>query len=120
MGSKTKRQTEIQQIEKMMSTEYSKFNCQDNILARATGFASANAIREHTVATEELVAELTECHSKQIEALIKSNNAAIQKLTAAILSNKISDKSIPRAGSETQTRTAKSQLWVVKKSKLCW
>ena len=37
-------------------------------------------------ATEELVAELTEKQAKQVEALIKANNYAMEKLTAALLS----------------------------------
>jgi hypothetical protein len=72
-----------------MSTKYSKINCQYAVTARATGHASANnAVEEFAQATEELVAELTEKHSKQIEALIKANNKAMAKLTAALLQSK--------------------------------
>jgi hypothetical protein len=38
--------------------------------------------------TEDSLAELTEKQSKQIEILIKSNNEAMEKLTAALLANK--------------------------------
>jgi hypothetical protein len=63
-------------------------NCQDAVTARATGHASANAVEEFVQATEELVVELTEKHSKQIKALIKSNNKAMATFTAALLENK--------------------------------
>ncbi len=39
-------------------------------------------------ATEELVAELTKPHTKQVELLIKSNSKAIKIFTAAILAQK--------------------------------
>ena len=68
----------------VMCSEFSKLNCQDATMARATGHASAHAMQEFARATEELVAELMEKHSKQIEALIKANNEAMVKLTAAI------------------------------------
>ena len=53
-------------------------------------------------ATEELVAELTERHSKQVESIIKSNSEATEKLTAAILANK------PAATSTTTNKSAKA------------
>jgi hypothetical protein len=59
----------------LMCTEYSKANCQDTVSARATGHASANNVMEdYAAATEELVKNLTKCHSKQLEALIATNN----------------------------------------------
>lgn len=101
------------ELKNMMNREYSKANRHDNISARATGFASANAIREHTKATEELVAELTERHARQIETIIQANNEAMQKLTAAILNNKIADASVTRNGAENQSK--KAQLWAEKR-----
>ena len=78
----------------VMCTEYAKLNRQDATTAKATGHASANMVEEFAQATEELVAELTEKHAKQIEALIKANNDAMQKLTAAITSNKTLEASV--------------------------
>ncbi len=73
----------------LMCAEYSKLNRQDSTMARATEHASANNIvKEMAQATEELVAELTEKHSKQVKALIKANNDAMDKLTTAIMANK--------------------------------
>ncbi len=73
----------------VMCAEFSKLNRQDSITARATGHASANNVVEQMAnKTEELVVELTERHSKQVESIIKSNSEAMEKLTAAILTNK--------------------------------
>ena len=72
-------------------------------------------------ATEELVAELTEQHNKQIEALIKSNNEAMEKLTAAILANKPSKAGAaptPAAASKSEAaakKAAKAAAWEEKK-----
>ncbi len=45
-------------LKTMMSTEYSKINCQDAVTARATGHALVNnVVEEFAQATEELVAE---------------------------------------------------------------
>ncbi len=73
----------------LMCSKFSKLNHQDSTTARAAGHASANNfVKEMTQATEELVTELTEKHTKQVEALIKSNKEAMEKLTAAILAYK--------------------------------
>ena len=93
-----------------MCTEFAKLNRQDNTTARATGHGSANAVNEYAMATEELVAGLTEKHSKQIEELIKANNDAMAKLTAAILDNKI--PSTANSG-QSNTKSAKQQ-WAEK------
>ncbi len=65
----------------LMCTEYAKAHRQDGISARATGYASAhNVMEEYAAATEELVENLTEQHTKQLEALIKANNDNMAKL----------------------------------------
>jgi hypothetical protein len=98
-------------LKDFMCTEYSKLNHQDATTARATGHASANnMVEEMTQATEELVTELTKCHTKQIETLIKSNNEAMEKLTAAILANK------PASASDSlAAKSAKAIKWAEKK-----
>ena len=56
----------------VMCTEFAKLNRQDATTARANGHASANSVaEEYAKATEELVAELTEKHAKQIKELSK-------------------------------------------------
>ena len=62
-------------------------------------------------ATEELVAELTERHTKQVEALIKANNDAMEKLTAAIIANKPAN-----AGNMSgNSKASKAAAWAEKK-----
>lgn len=94
----------------VMCTEFAKLNRQDNTTARATGHGSANAVDEYAMATEELVAGLTEKHSKQIEELIKANNDAMAKLTAAILDKK--NPSTANSG-QSNNKSAK-QRWAEK------
>ena len=107
-------------LKTMMSIEYSKLNRQDSVTARATGHASANAVEEYAQATEELVAELTEKNAKQIEALIKANNDAMAKLTAALLDNKTpangaaTPKPTAATPTTTGTQSAKAQRWAEK------
>ena len=94
----------------VMCAEFSKLNRQDATTARATGYASANNVVKQLVkATEELVAELTKRHSKQVESIIKSNSETMEKLTAAILANK------PAAKSSTANKSAKAAAWAEKK-----
>ena len=107
-------------LKTMMSLEYSKLHRQDTTTARATGHASANAVEEFAQATEELVAELTEKHSKQIEALIKANNDAMAKLTSALLEIKSQTPSqtptTPAAATQgpTTAQLTKQQRWAEK------
>ena len=105
----------------LMCTEFAKLNRQDATTARATGHASVhNVVEEMAQATEELVAELTERQGKQVEALIKSNNDAIAKLTAAILGNKPtpSAPSASTSNSEAAAKAAaKKAAWEEKKKK---
>jgi hypothetical protein len=105
----------------LMCTEFAKLNRQDATTARATGHASIhNVVEEMAQATEELVAELTERQGKQVEALIKSNNDAIAKLTAAILGNKPTP-SAPSASTRNSEASAKAAAkkaaWEEKKKK---
>jgi len=101
----------------LMCAEYSKFNRQDATTARATGHASAsNMVEEMAQATEELVAELTERHTKQVEALIKTNSEAIEKLTAAILSN----NKAPAGTANSATRSDAEKKAYQKKRKDAW
>ena len=94
----------------VMCAEFSKLNRQDATTARATGHASANnVVKQMAKATEELIAELTERHSKQVESIIKSNSEAMEKLTAAILANK------PAATTVTANKSVKAAAWAEKK-----
>ena len=76
-----------------------------------------NIVEEMAQATEELVAELTERHSKQVEALIKSNSEAMEKLTAAILTNKptATATAAGNTASKAAAASAKAAKWAEKK-----
>lgn len=101
-------------LKTVMCAEFSKLNRQDTTTARAKGHAAINnVVEEMTIATEELVAELTERHSKQMEALIKANNEAIEKLTLAILSNKPATNGT--YGDKAYTKSAKATAWAERK-----
>jgi hypothetical protein len=109
----------------VMCAEFSKLHRQDSTTARASGHASVNnVVEEMAQATEELVAELTERHSKQVEALIKANSEAMEKLTSAILANKptATGATVHNANhnnatnsAATAARAAKAAAWAEKK-----
>ena len=99
-------------LKAVMCTEYAKLNKQETS-ARATGHASANFVQELAQATEELVAELTEKQSKQIETLIKSNNDAMEKLTAALLANK--PESSTNNSASAPNKAEKKKAWEERK-----
>ena len=102
----------------LMCTEFSKLHRQDSTTARASGHASVNnVVEEMAQATEELVAELTERHSKQVEALIKANSEAMEKLTLAILANKptATGTTAPNSATNTAAKAAKAAAWAEKK-----
>ena len=91
----------------LMCSKFSKLNRQDSTTARAAGRASANNfIKEMAQATEELVAELAEKHTKQVEVLIKSNKEAREKLSAAILANKSGNPATTATNSNSSSSKA--------------
>ena len=67
--------------------------------------AVKNVVEEMAKATEEWVAELTEWQSKQVEALIKANSEAIEKLMAAIMAKPATTGTNT---SKVQNKTAKA------------
>ena len=110
-------------LKTLMCAEFAKLNWQDSTTAKATGHASANnVVEEMAQATEELVAELTERHTKQIETLITSNNQAIEKLTAALLAGKVPNPAASGASGNVAAdataavnKAAKAAAWAEKK-----
>ena len=100
----------------VMCTEFAKLNRQDLTTARSTGHASANSVaEEYAQATEELVAELTEKHAKQIAELSK----AMAQLTAAINLKPntvpVTNAATPAANtSKTAAQLSKAQRWAEK------
>ncbi len=97
----------------VMCAEFSKPNQQDATTARATGHASVNnVVEEMAQATEELLAELTKWHTKQVESLIKSNSKALEKLTATILAQKPAVTGT--AAGKPTSKAAKVAAWTEK------
>jgi hypothetical protein len=73
-------------------------------------------MEEMAQATEELIAELTEKQSRQVETLIKANNEAIEKLTAAIkASNQGSNSSNNQGNKSGQNNSSGSTATAVDK-----
>jgi hypothetical protein len=96
-------------LKTVMCTEFSKLNRQDSTTAQATGHALANNIMEEMAqATEELIAELTEKQSRQVETLIKANNEAIEKLTAAIKASNQGSNSLNQENRSSQNNSSGS------------
>ena len=68
-------------IKLFMLAEYAKENKQNKQTAKQL---KANAIEEQAEATEELIANLTEAHTRQIESLIKANTEAMKEMMSLV------------------------------------
>ena len=64
-------------IKLFMSTEYAKESKQNKQSAKQL---KANAMEEQAEATEELIANLTEAHTRQVESLIKANMETMKEM----------------------------------------
>ena len=71
-------------IKTFISTEYARENKQNKLTAKQF---KANLIEEQAEATEELIATLTENHTRQMETLIKSTTDAMKEMMQLIKSN---------------------------------
>ena len=88
-------------IKIFMSTEYAKENKQNKQTAKQM---KANAIEEQAEATEELIANLTEAHTRQIESLIKANTEAMKEMMSLV-----KDRTITPTSSTNQTSEEKKK-----------
>ena len=88
-------------IKLFMSAEYAKENKQNKQTAKQM---KANAIKEQAEATEELIANLTEAHTRQIEALIKANTEAMKEMMSLV-----KDKTITPINPTNQTSEEKKK-----------
>jgi hypothetical protein len=68
-------------IKTFISTEYSKANKQNKLTAIQF---RVNALEEQAEATEELIAQLTEAHTHQMETLIKSTTEAMKEMLSLV------------------------------------
>jgi hypothetical protein len=70
-------------IKSFIAAEYARENKQNILTAKQY---KANAMEEQAEATEELIANLTESHTRQMEILIKSTTEAIKEMMALVKS----------------------------------
>ncbi len=75
-------------IKTFISTEYTRENRQNKLTAKQF---SANAIQEQPEATEDLIATLTEAHTRQIENLVRSTTEAMKEMMLLLKENKNSN-----------------------------
>jgi len=68
-------------IKLFMSTEYAKESKQNKQTAKQL---KANANKEQSESTEELIAHLTEAHTRKIKSLIKANTEATKEIMSLI------------------------------------
>ncbi len=102
---------------KVLMCMYSKTNCQDSVSARATGHVSVNNVMEdYAAATEELIENLTEHHSKQLEALIAANNNNMAKLLAVLgkMALAATAAAASLATSKAEQAAARCKAWLQK------
>ena len=88
-------------IKVFMSAEYAKENKQNKQTAKQL---KANAVKEQAEPTEELIANLTEVHTRQIESLIKANMEAMKEMMSLI-----KDKTITPTNPTSSTNKEKKR-----------
>jgi hypothetical protein len=72
-------------IKTFISAEYAKENKQNKLSAK---HFKANAIQEQAEATEELIANLTEAHTRQMETLVKTTTEAMKEMMLLLKESK--------------------------------
>jgi hypothetical protein len=72
-------------IKTFISAEYAKENKQNKLLAK---HFKVNAMMEQAEATEELIANLTEAHTRQMETLVKTTTKAMKEMMLLLKENK--------------------------------
>ena len=88
-------------IKTFISAEYAKENKQNRLTAKQF---KANAIEEQAEATEELIAALTDAHTKQMESLIKSTTDTMKEMMLLLKENKN-----PSKQSDEEKKTKKEE-----------
>ncbi len=89
-------------IKTFISAKYAKENKQ-NKLTTAKQF-KANAINKQVEATKELIAALTEAHTKQMERLIKSTTDTMKEMMLLIKDNKSPNNSSTKQTDEEKKK----------------
>ena len=119
-------------IKTFISTEYARENKQNKLTVKQF---KANLIEEQAEATEELIATLTENHTRQMKTLIKSTTDAMKEMMQLIKSNatnpsnpnKLSDEEKKKKRDEKQKKYNEAPVCThcgkkhpTKKEDECW
>jgi hypothetical protein len=96
-------------IKSFMSAEYAKENKHNELTAKQL---RANAIKEQADAAEELIANLTKAHTRQIELLIKANTEVMKEMLSLV-----KDKANTPTNSTNSTNNEKKMTREEKKKK---
>ncbi len=71
-------------VKKMITSEYSKYQRQHSTSAKSLGYGLANALEDFAAMTEEVVAALTEEHSKDMKAQMQRMEALAKAMTELV------------------------------------
>jgi hypothetical protein len=119
-------------IKTFIATEYARENKQNKLTAKQF---RANLIEDQAEATEELIATLTENHTRQMEALIKNTSDAMKEMMQLVKSNtntqknpnKLSDDEKKKKGEERRKKYNEAPICThcgrkhpTKKEEDCW
>ena len=88
-------------IKTFISAEYAKENKQNKLSAK---HFKANAMMEQAEATEELIANLTEAHTRQMEALVKTTTEAMKEMMLLLKELKENKTPTPKATDEEKKK----------------
>ena len=88
-------------IKTFIATEYARENKQNKLTSKQF---KANLIEEQAEATEELIATLTEKHTRQMETLIKSTTDAMKEMMLLIKSNGTNSSTSTKATDEDKKK----------------
>jgi hypothetical protein len=79
-------------IKTFISAEYAKENKQNKLSAK---HFKVNTMQEQAEATEELIAHLTEAHTRQMETLVQTTTAAMKEMILLLKENKTPMNKVP-------------------------
>ena len=88
-------------IKTFIATEYARENKQNKLTSKQF---KANLIEDQAEATEELIATLTEKHTRQMETLIKSTTDAMKEMMLLIKSNGTNSSTSTKATDEDKKK----------------
>ena len=96
-------------VKKMITSEYSKYQRQHSTSAKSLGYGAANSIEDYAALTEEVVATLTEEHSKDMKAQVQRMEALAKAMTDLVAGLKSQTPSATAQNNEKTDRQKKRQ-----------